>query len=167
MEELKNVTSEIQRIHGDLYQVFTIMDDQGKVVQHIDMPLRVEMRIKDFLEMIVGSSILAVPVAFTEEVWNMGDQLHWINAIALSLVGILFMAGFVYYSAYQKHFKMFRGEFVKRVLSTFLLSAIIVGFLLTIVGKCPWLTDFDVALKRTLIGAFPASLSATVTDSLN
>jgi hypothetical protein len=54
-----------------------------------------------------------------------------------------------------------------RVVTTYLLSVIIVGLLLTIVDKCPWFTDFDVALKRTLIGAFPASLSATVTDNIS
>jgi hypothetical protein len=75
------------------------------------------------------------------------------------------MAGFIYFSAYRKRLKLFRWEFVKRVLSTCLLAIIVVGLLLTIVNQCPWFSDFDVALKRVLIGAFPASMSATVTDS--
>ena len=36
---------------------------------------------------------------------------------------------------------------------------------LTVVDKCPSFTDFDVALQRTMIGAFPAAMSAKVTDN--
>ena len=124
------------------------------------------MRIQDILEIMVGASILAVPVAFTEEVWNMGDELTWLRVISLNLVSILFMGSFIYFKSYRKHLKLYRFEFYKRVLSTFLISVLIVGILLSIVNKCPWTTDFDLALKRVLIGAFPAGMSATVTDNL-
>lgn len=62
---------------------------------------------------------------------------------------------------------MFKAEYIKRVVFSFLLSVIIVGLLLTRVDKCLWVTDFDLALKRTQIGAFPASLSATVMDDIS
>jgi uncharacterized membrane protein len=167
MDELKNVDRKTERINGQLYQIFIIKDDQGKELQRINVPLKVELRIHDILEILVGASILAVPVAFTEEVWNMGDQLPWLNVSALSLVSVLFLGSFIYYTSYRSHLKMFKNEYYKRILSTFLLSVIVVGLLLTIVDKCPWFTDFDLALKRTLIGAFPASLSATVTDNIS
>lgn len=167
METIKNIDRKISRVDGQLYQILTIKDDQGKELQRINIPLRVELKIHDFLEIAVGASILAVPVAFTEEVWNMGDQLAWLNVWLLSLVSLLFMGSFIYFTSYRNQIKMFRKEYIKRVVSTFLLSVIIVGLLLTIVDKCPWFTDFDVALKRTLIGAFPASLSATVTDNIS
>lgn len=51
------------------YEIIIIKDDAGKEVQWISIPLKVELRIYDFLEIIVGASILSVPVAFTEEVW--------------------------------------------------------------------------------------------------
>ncbi len=34
-------------------------------------------------------------------------------------------------------------------------------------GTHRWMTDFGLALKRTMIAAFPASMSATVTDTLS
>lgn len=166
MDELKNVDRKTERINGQLYQIFIVKDDQGKELQRINVPLKVELRIHDIQEIIVGASILAVPVAFTEEVWNMGDQLPWLNVSALSLVSFLFLGSFIYFTSYRSHLKMFKNEYYKRILSTFLLAVIVVGLLLTIVDKCPWFTDFDLALKRTLIGAFPASLSATVTDNI-
>ncbi len=160
MEELKNVDRKIQRINKQLYDTLIIKDDQGKELQRINVPLKVELRLHDILEILVGASILAVPVAFTEEVWDMGDELPWLNVFLLSLVALLFMGSFIYYTSYRSHFRMFKNEYFKRVLSTFFLSVLVVGILLTIVNKCPW-------MKHTLIGAFPAALSATVTDNIN
>ena len=165
--DIKNIDHEIRRVDGQLYQILIIKNDQGKELQRINIPLKVELKIHDLLEIMVGASILAVPVAFTEEVWNMGDQLAWLNVLLLSGVSVLFLGSFVYFTSYRKKIRMFRMEYIKRVVSTYLLSIIIVGLLLTIVDKCPWFTDFDLALKRTLIGAFPASLSATVTDNIS
>lgn len=167
MEELKNVKKTNHRIDGQLYETFTISDDKGKELQHINVPLKVELKIRDILEVIVGASILAIPVAFTEEVWNMGDDLHWLNIIALSAVSLLFLGSFIYYTSYRKRLELFRKEYYKRIFFTYFLSILVVGLLLFIVDKAPWFTDFDIALKRTIIGAFPASMSATVTDNIS
>ena len=167
MKEMKNISKEIQRINDKLYQTFIINDDNGKELQRINVPLKVELHIHDIMEILVGASILAVPVAFTEEVWNMGNELPWGNVFLLSLMALLFMGSFIYYSSYRSHLHMFKNEYLKRVISTFVLSVLVVGILLTIVNQCPWMTDFDIAMKRALIGAFPAALSATVTDNIS
>lgn len=52
------------------------------------------------------------------------------------------------------------------VRTTFLISALIVAILQTIVDKCPWMTSLDLASKRVFIGAFPAGMRATVTDDI-
>ena len=77
MENLKNVKTEVKRIHGNLYEIVKVLDEKGSVVQTINIPLKVELKIKDILQIIVGASILAVPVAFTQEVWDMGGELAW------------------------------------------------------------------------------------------
>ena len=167
MEELKNVKKSTHRIDGQLYETFTISDDKGKELQHINVPLKVELKIRDILEVIVGASILSIPVAFTEEVWNMGEDLHWLNIIVLNAISLLFLGSFIYYSSYRKRLELFRKEYYKRIFLTYFLSILVVGLLLFIVDKAPFFTDFDLALKRTIIGAFPASMSATVTDSIS
>ena len=167
METSTNIQREFKRVGGALYEFFIIKNDQGKIIQRISIPLKVELKIYDIMENVVGANILAVPVAFTEEVWDMGDQLPWFNILLLSLVSILFMGSFIYFTSYRKHLKMFRKEYAKRIISTYFLSLLIVGLLLTIVDKCPWTEDLSLALKRTIIGAFPASLSATVTDNFS
>ncbi len=155
----------VHRVDGQLYESFIIKGDDGKKIQQIDIPLKVELKIQDVLEILVGASILAVPVAFTEEVWNMGNDLGWFNIILLNFVCLIFMGSFMYFKGYRNRLEMYRNEYLKRLFSTFFLSVLIVAILLTIVGKCPWITDPDLALKRILIGSFPASMSATVTDS--
>jgi hypothetical protein len=45
-------------------------------------------------------------------------------------------------------------------------SLIVVGVLLTIIENCPWQTDYILAIKRIIIVAFPASMSATIADVL-
>ena len=62
--------------------------------------------------------------------------------------------------------KLYRSDFLNRLISTYLFSLVVVGVLLVVVGKAPWLTDFSLALKRTIIGTLPASMSATVTDAI-
>lgn len=161
----QNIEKEIKRIDGQLFERIHLKDTNGKIIQSIDIPLKVELKLQDVLEIIVGASILAVPVAFTEEVWNMGAELAWANVLSLNLVGLLFMGSFIYFKSYRKHLSMYRSEYYKRLFSTYLLSILIVGLLLTIVDKCPWTTDTTLALKRVLIGSFPAAMSATVTDN--
>lgn len=157
----------IERIDGRLYDIFVIKDGKGMELQRISVPLKVELRVHDVLEIIVRASILAVPIAFAQEVWDMGAQLPWLNVLLLSGLAILFMGSFVYFTSYRRHIGLFRNEFCKRVVFTYLLSVVLVGLLLTIVDQCPWPTDFAVAMKRTLIRAFPACLSATLTDTIN
>jgi uncharacterized membrane protein len=83
----------------------------------------------------------------------------------LSYIGMIFMGSFIYYTSYRSKLKLYRNEFFKRVLVTYFLAVLVVGILSTVVDKCPWFSALEVALKRILIGAFPASLSATVTDN--
>ena len=57
-------------------------------------------------------------------------------------------------------------EYIKRVVATYFVSLIVVGVILTIIEKCPWKTDYVLAIKRIFIVAFPASMSATIADVL-
>jgi len=57
-------------------------------------------------------------------------------------------------------------EYYKRVAAIYLFSLLVVSLILTIIQKCPWGTDNLLALKRIFIVAFPASMSAAVSDAL-
>jgi uncharacterized membrane protein len=156
----------IQRIDGELHQVTPVRDESGTVVSHHVKPLQLELSVKDMVQIIVGATILAIPMAFTEEVWDLGSALPWISVVLLALVSLLFSGMFIYLNSYQHHMQLYRGEFFKRLISTYLFALVVVGLLLMIVDKAPWASDFSLALKRTIIGTLPASMSATVTDAI-
>ena len=156
----------IERIGGYLHRVVPIVDSAGKVLDYALKPLMVEFRPRDLMQIIVGASILAVPVAFTEETWRLGETLPFRNVLILSALSLLFIALFVYFNFYRFAFKGHAFEYVKRVLAIYLFALVVVGSLLTIIQRAPWSTDSLLAIKRTLIVAFPASMSAAVSDAL-
>jgi len=156
----------VERVGGYLHRVVPILDNAGKVLDYALKPLMVEFRPRDLMQVIVGAAILAVPVAFTEETWRLGETLPLRNVLVLSAISILFIALFVYFNFYRFAFKGHATEYVKRVLAIYLFSLIVVGILLTTIRKAPWTSDSLLAVKRTLIVAFPASMSAAVSDAL-
>ncbi len=154
------------RVGGYLKEIVTVFDATGKVVHQIVQPLMVELKARDIMQIIIGGSILAVPVAFTEETWNLGEKLPVSNVVILSLTGAVFIACFVYFNFYRYHLRTHVFECIKRVIAIYLLSHIVVGVILTIIQKCPWGVDNLLAFKRIAIVAFPASMSAAISDTI-
>ena len=156
----------VERVGGYLHRVVPIADGAGNIISHALKPLMVEFRPRDLMQVIVGASILAVPVAFTEETWRLGQTLPFRNVLILSAVSLMFIALFVYFNFYRFAFKEHVLEYVKRVLSIYLFSLLVVGTLLTVIQQAPWASNVVLAVKRVLIVAFPASMSAAVSDAL-
>jgi uncharacterized membrane protein len=158
----------IQRLgrNGYLHRVIPIFDKSGAIVQRVVKPLMVEFRLRDALQTVVGASILAIPAAYTEEAWNLGRDLPIANISAIALLSIVFIAMFVYFNFYKSYIAQYRVQFIVRVTSTYVVSIVVVAILLTIIEQCPWGIDNVLALKRIVVVAFPASMSATVTDAL-
>lgn len=165
MEEQKLETT-IKRIGGYLHRVVPVFDSAGKIINYTLSPLMVEFRPRDLMQVVVGASILAVPVAFTEETWKLGESLPTKNVLMLSAISLLFISGFVYFNFYRYNLKEHVFQFFKRTLAIYLFSLFVVGLILTIIQKCPWGQDNLLAFKRILIVAFPASMSAAVSDTL-
>ncbi|MBD3391617.1 MAG: DUF2391 family protein [Chitinivibrionales bacterium] len=166
METEKRPASTIRRIGGYLHRVVPVFDSAGKAINYAITPLMVEFRPRDLMQVIVGASILAVPVAFTEETWRLGETLGFSRVLALSALSLLFIGAFVYFNFYRYMLKEHAVEYVKRSAAIYVFSLLVVGTILTIIGKCPWGADTALALKRVLIVAFPASMSAAVSDTM-
>lgn len=166
MDESQKPKSTIRRIGGYLHKVVPVFDSAGKAIHYAISPVMVEFRPRDLMQVVVGASLLAVPVAFTEETWKLGGALPLLNVMALSIMSIFFIAGFVYFNFYRGMLREHLIEYFKRIAGIYLFSLLVVGVLLTIIQKCPWQTDPLVAVKRTLIVAFPCSMSAAISDVL-
>ena len=158
--------TEIVRLEGSLKEIITLRDDKGNVVHSMMKPLMVEFHPKDLFQVIVGAAILAIPVGFTEEAWRLGQILPASNILLLFLLSLLFISTFVYYNYYTTSIREQWDEFLKRVLVTYVVSFLVAAVLLTLIQRTPWTTDWVLALKRSTIVAFPASMSAAVADLL-
>jgi uncharacterized membrane protein len=167
MEQHEKPKTTIQRIGGYLHKVVPIIDSTGKIISHAVSPLKVELRRRDIMQIIVGASILAVPVAFTQETWDLGRDMHLGNVLMLLGISVLFLALHVYFNFYRHYFVEHIFEYFKRVFAIYALSFLVVGLLLTIIEKAPWQQDALLAIKRTIIVTFPASMSAAVSDGID
>ena len=143
---------------------------RGIAVGELVQPIKTEFENRDIFQVIIGASVLAVPVGFTEETWRLGETLPFLNIYMIMALTLIFISAFVY-SHYHKgriksnprhHFK----HFSSRVFFTYIFSVAIVALLLSVIKVAPWTTDFALAFKRTIIVAFPCSMSAAIADLL-
>jgi len=159
---MKDNKPTIERIGGYLQKIVTIKDASGKVVYTVMAPFMVELKPRDIMQIIIGATVLAIPVGLTEETWILGNELSIFKVSLLGLISILFLSLFIYFNFYRFHIKGHIFDYIKRVLATYILSLLVVGGLLTIIDKCPWGSDSIVAIKRIIIATFPASMAATL-----
>ena len=123
-------------------------------------------RINDLSEIIVGSVVLAFPVAITEEVWNLGATLPLASSVIIVASSLIFIAWFVYHAYYQSVMDTHWKDLVARTLTTYAVTLLISALILTVLNQFPLLTDSAAAINRMLLVALPASFCATVVDSL-
>jgi uncharacterized membrane protein len=165
MKETFNKTKqEVIRVAGKLKEITTIHDKTGKIIHQMILPLMVEIYPRDIVQMVIGATLLAIPLAYTEETWKLGEQLPLINIVGIALLSIIFISTFIFYNYYRNHIQDHKIAFLKRVVFTYLIALLVVAAVLTLIQKAPWQIDNILAIKRIIIVAFPASLSATVVD---
>ena len=123
-------------------------------------------RINDLSEIIVGSVVLAFPVAITEEVWNLGAALPLASSVIIVFSSMIFIAWFVYHAYYQSVMETHWKDLLARTLTTYTITLLISALILTVLNQFPLLTDSAAAINRMILVALPASFCATVVDSL-
>lgn len=156
----------IRRVGNLLHRIVPVKDNAGKVIQYLAKPLMVELRPRDLAQILAGAALLSVPVGFTEEAWRLGEQLSTPRVMLFGLVSMLLIALYVYFTFYRDLFAQFKFEYVKRVVAIYAISLLVVAGLLTLIGVAPWANDGLLAVKRVIIVALPASMSAALSDSM-
>ena len=122
---------------------------------------------KDLTEIVVGACTLALPLAVTEEVWDLSRELHVLNVLAIVAVSYAVIAYFVRSHFYGGDLTGRHGEYIKRVLSVYGVTLLVCALCLLAIGKLPILVEPTVALKRVVLTSLPASFLATVVDGLH
>jgi len=126
-----------------------------------------ELRLKDLAQMIIGAGALALPVAMSQDTWEIAKGLSPGDITALACTSVLLIAGFVYAAYFRGRLREHWPHFLGRVLSIYGLTSIISSVSLLLVNQAPWLTDPTFALSETVLVSLPASFAATIVDHMS
>ncbi|MCU4156111.1 DUF2391 family protein [Carboxylicivirga sp. A043] len=126
-----------------------------------------KLDLEDLSQLIIGSSVLSVPIAFTEEAWNMSRTLPAINLVVVIILSLSFISIYAFRGIYQGKVKNRIRTYIFRVLFDYFVTFCVVIIVLFALNKFPILSDMYIALKRVIIISFPASMGAIVVDSFD
>ena len=121
---------------------------------------------KNLIQVIVGATVLAIPVAFTEETWRLGESLPGVNIFGLFALSMVFISLFAYRNYKRRGIPFFADDFFVRVMSTYIFAFLVVAIVMTLIQRTPWGVDTFLAVKRIVIVTFPASMSAAIADTI-
>ena len=156
----------IMRIGGYLHKVAEVTDEAGQVIHRVVSPIMIELRPRDIIQIIVGATVLAIPIGLTEETWKLGETLPIMNALILLGVTLVFIAAFVYFNFYRNMLKGHFYSYILRVVSIYIISFLTVAMFLLLIDKFPLGSQIQTGLKRAIIASLPCSMSASISDGL-
>ena len=120
---------------------------------------------RDLAEVVTGACILAFPVAATEEIWGLGADLPLGRVLIFAVASILLLATVIYVIHRHEGRPLSHETFILRVLGTYAATFAISALMLLGLDRLDLFQEPLVALKRTMLVAFPASFAATFVDS--
>lgn len=125
-----------------------------------------KVNFEDISQIIIGAAVMAVPIAFSEELWKFGETLPLINIVLL--LGISLFIQFFY-----TQFSIFQGKekriiiISSRVILNYLLTFTTVAIILFALNKLSFTSNYLFGLYRIIILSFPASLGAVIVDGFD
>ena len=134
----------------------------GKIME----PPQTKFKLRNILQAIVGATVLAIPIGFTQEVLVLGETLPMWNIFLIFFLSVFFVTLFAYRHFTKNKPNFYWFDLVKRVFTIYMMSFIVVALILFIIQEAPWNSNFLLAFKRTILVTLPASLSATIAGSL-
>lgn len=122
---------------------------------------------EDIIQVIVGSSALTIPVAFSEESWRLSETLPTFNLIVIILISLLFINIYSFQGIFQGQIKHRLSHFVLRTIIDYSVTFIVVFIILFALNRMPLLEEPLIAFKRIIILSFPASMGGVIVDGFD
>lgn len=126
-----------------------------------------KLDLEDISQLIIGSSVLSVPIAFTEEAWNLSRTLPNLNLFMVLTLSLVFIAIYAFRGIYDGKVKNRVSTYILRVLFDYCVTLCVVIIVLMALNKFPLFSETLIAIKRVVIISFPASMGAIVVDSFD
>lgn len=131
------------------------------------MGVKLNFNREDASQIAIGAFTLAVPISFSEEAWKLGESLPALNLLLLFLLSIVFLTFFAYQSVFQGDIRFRMTVFILRITIAYLIAILVVALILLALDKFPILSTPEVAIKRLIVIAMPASMGAIIVDSFD
>lgn len=125
-----------------------------------------ELRLTDVAEIVVGGLIMAMPVAVTEEVWDLSEELGLGRILIIAAMSVAFIALVIWALMYHQVDPEDREDYLRRVLAAYGIALLISAAMLFAIDRLPLFEDPVLAFKRTVLVAVPVSFGGTTADSL-
>ncbi|MGE9295595.1 MAG: DUF2391 family protein [Puniceicoccales bacterium] len=122
---------------------------------------------EDVSQVIIGAFALAVPIAFTEEAWRLGEELPWPNLLLLVALSLGFLCIFSYHSTFSGRIDRRFVAFGLRVIIAYCIALLVVALVLLTLNRLPLLTEPIIAMNRVLVTGMPASMGAIMVDGID
>ncbi|MEP1553647.1 DUF2391 family protein [Paraglaciecola sp.] len=122
---------------------------------------------EDASQIAVGAFAMSMPIAFTQEAWQMAESLPLFNLGLLAIISLSFLTIYTYYNLFQGNITHRLLGYIVRIVVAYVITLSVVALVLVALDKFPIITDSYLALKRLVIIAMPASLGAIIVDSLD
>lgn len=126
-----------------------------------------KINFEDIVQICIGSAILAIPIAFTEEAWKMGSALPQFKVLLVFLTSILLNACFIYYGVYEGHIKGKIIRFLSRIIINYVLTMLTVVYISYLLDILTFSFNISSWISIVVLISFPASLSGAVIDSFD
>lgn len=122
---------------------------------------------EDLSQLAIGAFALAVPISFSEEAWRLGETLPVLNLISIVFLSFFSLAFFTYQVVFQGEVKDRLFVFLLRVFLAYIITGVVVAFVLFSLDKFPLISEPWIALRRLIVVTMPASMGAIVVDGLD
>jgi uncharacterized membrane protein len=126
-----------------------------------------KINLEDIIQVIVGSSALTIPVAFSEESWRLSETLPIFNLIVILLLSLFFINIYSFQGIFQGQIKHRFSHFILRTIIDYAVTFFVVLIILFALNRLPLLEEPIIAFKRIIILAFPASMGGVIVDGLD
>lgn len=122
---------------------------------------------EDIIQVCIGSAILATPIAFTEEAWNLSQKIPTFKIYLIFITSILLNACFIFYGVYEGSIKGKGIKFIFRIIINYALTFLTVGYILYLIDIIQHPTEFMSWISKIILISLPASLSGAIVDSFD
>lgn len=124
-----------------------------------------KINIEDVIQVSIGTLVLAIPLALTDEVRQLSETLPKLNLILIILTSFLLNSCFIFYGVYEGNIKNKKSQFTKRIFINYSITIFVVFYIMFMLNlyHMPILT----LINKILIISLPASLGGAVIDSFD